>query len=147
MKDGIDSGVYLLKIKVEQKKVVAIGAIGQKEFLAGYYFYAGTAQRNLSARIKRHYSSDKKNHWHIDYLLAAAELEKDFIFQLPKAGECFLAQTLREAGGQIAVDNFGASDCSCESHLLYFSPQTGKNIVENLIKNKNLEKEFTEFKN
>ena len=145
MKDYPDGGVYILKIKFEKEKNIKIGALGEKTFAPGYYFYTGTAQRNLEARIKRHYSSDKNFHWHIDYFLAEAELEKDFVFKLPGAGECFLAQILKENGGKTPVSGFGASDCSCGSHLIYFPLKTGKKIVEDLIDDRNLTAEFSDF--
>lgn len=145
MKVYPDGGVYILKIKLEKAKNIEVGALGQNNFESGYYFYAGTAQRNLKARIKRHYSSDKKMHWHIDYLLAEAELEKDFVFEFPGEGECFLAEMLKKEGGSTPISGFGASDCSCGSHLIYFSAAAGSKIVEELIKNRNLEKEFNEF--
>ena len=146
MKDYPDGGVYILKIKLKAKKDIKVGALAKKTFNPGYYFYAGTAQTNLEARINRHYSSDKKFHWHIDYLLAEAELVKDFVFEFSKEGECFLAQILNEKGGKLPVKGFGASDCSCGSHLIYFSLETGKNILENILKNRDLKKEFIEFK-
>ena len=145
MKVYPNGGVYILKAKLEKKVEIKVGALGKKTFKPGYYFYAGTAQRNLKARIKRHFSSEKKMHWHIDYLLAEAEIEKDFVFELPGEGECFLAQNLISHGGEIPVDGFGASDCSCGSHLVYFPLKTGSKIVEELIKDRNLEKEFNEF--
>ena len=144
MKNYPKSGVYILKIRLEKETEITIGALGKKIFKPGYYFYAGTAQRNLKARIDRHYSSDKKFHWHIDYFLAEAELEKDFYFKLPRAGECFLAQTLINYGGETPAAGFGASDCSCGSHLIYFSLKTGKKIVEDLIETRNLRAEFSD---
>ena len=146
MKAYPDGGVYILKLKLAEKKEINIGALGKKIFNSGYYFYAGTAQRNLEARIKRHYSSDKKFHWHIDYLLAGAELKKDFVFELPGEAECFLAQTLIDIGGSTPVDSFGASDCSCDSHLIYFSLTAAKTAVEELINNRNLTAEFKDWK-
>jgi len=145
MTDYPAGGVYILKIKLQKEVEIKIGALGKKIFRPGYYFYVGTAQRNLKARIDRHYSSDKNFHWHIDYFLAKAELENDFYFELPGAGECFLAQTLIKQGGKTPIAGFGASDCSCGSHLIYFSEAVGSKIVEELIKDKNLEKEFNEF--
>lgn len=145
MQNYPDGGVYLLKIKLLKEKKIKVGALGEKIFAPGYYFYAGTAQGNLKARIERHYSSDKKFHWHIDYFLAEAELENDFYFKLPRAGECFLAQTLINNGGETPAAGFGASDCSCGSHLIYFSLFEGKEIVEDLIDARNIEKEFNQF--
>jgi len=145
MKAYPDGGVYILKIKLASEKEISVGALGKNIFKPGYYFYAGTAQRNLKARIDRHYSSDKKFHWHIDYLLAEAELKKDFIFEMSGKGECFLAETLKEKGGSTPISGFGASDCSCSSHLIYFSAAVGNKIVDELIKDRNLEKEFNEY--
>lgn len=139
-------GVYILKIRLKNQKTIKVGALAENDFKAGYYFYTGTAQRNLEARIKRHYSANKNFHWHIDYLLDIAELEKDFYFELPAKAECFLAETLKENGGSNPIKGFGASDCSCESHLIYFPFSEGGNILETLIKNKNLEAEFNNFK-
>ncbi|MFW5749903.1 MAG: GIY-YIG nuclease family protein [Halanaerobium sp.] len=141
-----DSGIYILKIKLEKEKEIKIGALGKNTFVPGYYFYVGTAQRNLKARINRHYSSHKKFHWHIDYLLAEAELTDDFNFELPAAGECFLAHTLIKEGGQAPVAGFGSSDCSCGSHLIYFPLEKGKKIVEDLIDNRELRAEFSDCK-
>ena len=145
MKAYPDGGVYILKMRVENKKEIEIGALGNKTFSPGHYFYTGTAQRNLGARIKRHYSTDKNFHWHIDYFLAEAELKKDFVFELPGTGECFLAKTLIDRGGSTPVSGFGASDCSCGSHLIYFSLSEGKKVVEELVKNRNLAAEFNDF--
>lgn len=145
MKDYPESGVYLLKIKLNEQKSIKVGALGEQTFAAGYYFYSGTAQRNLKARIERHYSSDKKLHWHIDYLLAEAELIKDYFFELPREGECFLTQNLKDQGGRVIVKGFGASDCSCKSHLLYFSAAEVEGIIDLITEKQNLEKEFNQF--
>lgn len=146
MSDYPAGGVYILKIKLDKETKIKVGALGKQFFAPGYYFYAGTAQRNLGARVKRHYSSDKKFHWHIDYLLAEAKLKNDYIFDLPAAGECFLAKKLIDKGGKTPVKGFGASDCSCESHLLYFPLAQGKNILEQLKADQDLEKEFYQTK-
>jgi Uri superfamily endonuclease len=145
MKDYPDSGVYLLKLRLDKSKEIKIGALGQKDFPAGYFFYAGTAQKNLMSRIKRHYSKEKKFHWHIDYLLKEAELINDYIFELPREGECFLAELMQLSGGQVLVDGFGASDCSCRSHLIYFSFEKGDIFSNNKLDELDLKKEFRKY--
>lgn len=139
--DYPDGGVYLLKIYLAKKVEIKVGALGKNKFPAGYYFYAGTAQKNLGARIKRHYSNDKNNHWHIDYLLVEAELVDNYIFDLPKKGECFLTDFLKENGAEFIVEGFGASDCSCKSHLSYFSEDKVNNVIK-LIENNDIENKF-----
>lgn len=134
-------GVYLLKIHLNKAAEIKVGALGKNKFPAGFYFYSGTAQRNLAARLKRHYSSDKKKHWHIDYLLAEAELKDHYIFEFPKKGECYLTKFLKEQGSKFIVKGFGASDCSCQSHLSYFSDKKIAEISK-LIEASNLENKF-----
>lgn len=118
-----ESGIYLLEIYLEDRKRVEIGARGIFSFPAGYYYYCGSAQRNLKARIKRHYkkATAKKMHWHIDYLLAETELISHFTWSREAEDECRLAGYLgQNLGGEILVPGFGASDCKCQAHLFYF---------------------------
>lgn len=145
MEEYPDGGVYLLKLRIEENKNIKIGALGQNDFSAGYFFYAGTAQKNIQSRVKRHYSKDKKLHWHIDYLLNEAELIDDFIFELPRAGECFLTELMKLNGGQVLVDGFGASDCSCRSHLIYFSFEKGDIFINNILDELDIKKEFRKY--
>jgi Uri superfamily endonuclease len=145
MIDYPDSGVYLLKLRLDNNREIKIGALGQKNFPAGYFFYAGTAQKNLKSRIRRHYSKDKKMHWHIDYLLKEAELIDDYIFELPRKGECFLAELMQSNGGQVLISGFGASDCGCKSHLFYFSFAQGEIFINNILNELDIKKEFRKY--
>lgn len=115
-----DSGIYLLEIYLSSCKVIKIGKKGSFSFPAGYYYYAGSAQQSLKARIKRHLSDEKKLHWHIDYLLQEAELNKYYTWPLAKEAECRLALIISKYfQGKITLEGFGASDCNCNSHLFY----------------------------
>lgn len=132
-----DSGVYVLKIFLSEKQKIKIGAKGVFDFPAGYYYYCGTAQRNLQARLKRHGRQEKKFHWHIDYLLAEAKLQEFYTWPVSREGECRLARYfIDELEGEVIVPGFGASDCDCKSHLIYFSnpvvdnKMPGDNIFE-----------------
>ncbi|MGM0409434.1 MAG: GIY-YIG nuclease family protein [Bacillota bacterium] len=117
-----DSGVYLLEVFLHKPKKIEVGALGIHTFPPGYYYYAGSAQKNLKSRIERHYKVTKKAHWHIDYLLAEGHLKRHFTWQKDKKGECEIASHLKdELGGKVIVTGFGSSDCECESHLIYFS--------------------------
>ena len=117
-----DSGVYLLEIFLHKPKKIEVGALGLHTFPPGYYYYAGSAQKNLSARITRHYNVSKSAHWHVDYLLAEGHLQRHYTWPATKKGECRISEYLKdELDGKIIVDNFGASDCDCNSHLIYFS--------------------------
>jgi len=117
-----DPGSYLLVIECEQPIDIAVGALGQRSFAAGHYAYAGSAfGPGGLARVDRHRRIDagdhEVRHWHIDYLLGAADTELVAVETfLERDLECELATALAAAG----YDNtaaFGASDCDCPSHL------------------------------
>ena len=124
----------MLKIYLSEKKEISVGARGIFNFPAGYY-YCGTAQKNLQARLKRHGSQGKKFHWHIDYFLVEAELQDFYTWAVSREGECTLARYFsNRLEGEVIVPGFGASDCNCKSHLIYFS----QSVVDNKLPGNNI---------
>jgi Uri superfamily endonuclease len=82
--------------------------------------YTGSAQNGLEKRINRHLSSEKKLHWHIDYLLCYAKVIK-VVRYVGRKDECKLnSVTGKSAGATQIVKKFGSSDCNCVTHLYYF---------------------------
>jgi len=57
---------------------------GRARFRQGVYFYVGTAQRNLSARLGRHSRKEKTLRWHIDYLSVRAEMLGPILIRGPR---------------------------------------------------------------
>ena len=110
---------YQLIISLSQNINIQIGKLGLFSFQKGTYVYAGSAKRNMDARIKRHLSKDKNLHWHIDYLLAN---EQTKIIKVIKSelSECDLNGHVK---GKIIAKGFGSSDCkeNCKSHLKFIS--------------------------
>ncbi|MCP4257246.1 MAG: GIY-YIG nuclease family protein [Planctomycetes bacterium] len=97
---------------------IQVGRFGRFRFRQGIYFYAGSAQRNLSARIERHNRKKKTLRWHIDYISTKAEMLGAITIDGTRELECQLAKKL--AGMfELAVPGFGASDCRCSGHLFY----------------------------
>jgi len=113
-------GTYCLIIKITKSNEIKIGKLYKKIFKKGYYVYIGSAMNSLIPRINRHLSHEKKIHWHVDYLLACEDSNiKEVIFNIStKRLECELAKSISKSGKKIA--KFGCSDCSCDSHLIYF---------------------------
>lgn len=111
------NGVYCLIIAVREPFTTPIGALGNISFKAGLYVYVGSAQRGLAKRITRHRSTEKKPHWHIDYLLASeyARLIDVYAKEAGKEEECRIAGQLKKRWEP--VKRFGCSDCRCRSHL------------------------------
>lgn len=120
MLTNLSGGVYLLEIQLLENSKMVIGKLGQFTFHPGYYYYIGTAQKNLSQRLSRHLRKEKKMHWHIDYFLQLADICQIYVWPAAKELECLLTSyILRLPGVQIPVNGFGASDCQCPSHFFY----------------------------
>ena len=116
-----DSGVYIAGFYLAEVQDISVGKLGRFGFRQGVYFYAGSAQHNLSARIERHSRKSKAMRWHIDYLSVRAEMLGAVTVTAPRQRECELAQELA-AMFESAAPGFGASDCRCGGHLFY-APQ------------------------
>ena len=118
-------GVYCLLIRVKKKTEIRVGALGPVMFARGLYAYVGSAQNGLAARLGRHFGTDKKARWHVDYLLAspAAMPRTALVAAAEKEAECRLAGMLGKIGRP--VPGFGASDCSCASHLFLLPAKLG----------------------
>jgi Uri superfamily endonuclease len=112
-------GIYVLIIHLDKNINVNVGALGRTAFTKGLYAYVGSAQTNLEQRIKRHFRSEKRKFWHIDYLLDndAAKIVKVFFKKANKTEECKTAKAIGKKGKPI--DGFGCSDCNCKSHLFH----------------------------
>ena len=113
-------GTYCLIIEVKKDSTLQVGRLGQVYFKEGFYIYVGSALNSLESRVKRHLSSKKKVHWHIDYLLLDSSSKiKEVIFTInDEKIECSLASLISRNSSPIG--QFGCSDCKCDSHLFYF---------------------------
>jgi sugar fermentation stimulation protein A len=114
----MDSGCYIAVLFLAEPRRIRVGRLGTWDFPAGTYFYAGSAQRGLKARIERHARRRKPKRWHLDYLSAHATLLGALLCPGPKATECALASDLAQLF-DIAVPHFGSSDCRCPGHLFF----------------------------
>ncbi|MFO8081040.1 MAG: GIY-YIG nuclease family protein [Armatimonadota bacterium] len=114
------TGSYVLVISLDRERAIEVGALGEIDFPAGAYAYVGSAMGGLDARIARHLRDDRRLHWHVDYLLQHAEVVDVLRVESEERMECAIAAAL--ADRLACVAGFGASDCTCESHL--FGPAT-----------------------
>jgi len=118
-----NKGVYILELCLIDPITIP-GKFDNVIFPKGYYYYTGSAQKNLSKRLERHSRKDKKLHWHIDHITSdkACIVTHIWVFSdRSKENECLLAAKLLNIKGlRIPVKGFGSSDCTkCDSHLLY----------------------------
>jgi len=113
-------GIYMLVTILDQNRVIHTGSLGALDFEAGFYVYVGSAKKNFTQRISRHLRKKKQLRWHIDYLIAESSKTTAFPVRTYKDLECDLAEELSHIADR-TVRGFGCSDCSCSSHLFYFS--------------------------
>jgi Uri superfamily endonuclease len=118
------AGAYVLMARVSRLQTCRIGRLGEFAIPAGFYAYVGSAHGpgGLAARVGRHLRVDKRLHWHIDYLLPAIVIEEVWGAVSARRLECeWAGQLLRSRQARSAIPRFGASDCGCPTHLIYWA--------------------------
>ncbi|MDD1772114.1 MAG: GIY-YIG nuclease family protein [Methanomassiliicoccales archaeon] len=113
-------GSYLLFISIDEPRELSIGRLGRCELHPGVYVYCGSALNGVKARVGRHFRKEKKEHWHIDRLLAAGDLMFALMLYSSERCECEMAKGLLQSGRfDRVIGGFGSSDCRCGGHLFY----------------------------
>lgn len=138
------NGIYTLVISLSREICLNVGKLGQQRFPKGHYTYTGSAlgkgASSLKRRISRHIQKEKRNYWHIDFLLANenATVKVVVVAQTNEKLECKLNSYIGgEERAKILVKRFGASDCraNCGSHLLFYPDITEEPVlVQKIIK-------------
>lgn len=117
-------GAYVLMLRLRRPARLRIGQMGLRTFPSGWYLYIGSAlgPGGVAARVARHLRTDKRTHWHIDYLLGAGPITRVWITFDRRVRECSLARRVQSLPGVHApVPGFGATDCDCTTHLFRFN--------------------------
>ena len=116
-------GSYVILIRLPEEQTITIGRLPARRFPSGCYAYVGSAMGGFKARISRHLKSNKKLHWHIDYLLERGHITSIILYETNIRAECAIAQALSLQFD--SVPGFGCSDCKCHSHL-FFAAEEGQ---------------------
>ena len=116
----MEKGTYTLLVELPSSATIEVGALGEREFRAGWYAYTGSALGPGGfARVERHREvatgQREVRHWHLDYLLGHPATTIDRAVTTTVDAECAIARAL--PGERVPA--FGASDCDCESHLTF----------------------------
>lgn len=121
-------GSYILVISILDNIDLIVGALGRISFEKGTYLYIGSGMGGngsaaLERRVNKHLrpSTQKKTHWHIDFILNHERSSLNRIYIIPSLIrlECIIAKELIEISDS-SVKDFGSSDCQCRSHMFYF---------------------------
>ncbi len=117
------TGTYTLLLHLPGDTQLAIGGLGQFDFPAGYYAYVDGAYDadGLAGALKKRLTPPKTPTRHIDYLRQVANIEEIWLTTASQTREHVWSALLLEIPGAISlIEGFGAADCHCESHLIYF---------------------------
>ncbi len=119
-----NKGIYILELFAKEVFTISAKKFIDNNFPKGYYYYIGSAQKNLKSRIERHLRKEKVIHWHIDHLTTHKSIESIIpfiIYDGEKHLEAEIANNFVEYfGTQIIVKGFGNSDTKeTKTHLFY----------------------------
>lgn len=123
-------GTYLLVMELYKDTSLMIGKHGVIHFQRGCYAYVGSALNGLDQRIQRHLRSNKKTHWHIDYLLPFTKIVDVFYKENTRREECEIAKGFEK--NFTYIPGFGCSDCVCTSHLFNGSYHNILRVIDSL---------------
>lgn len=124
--NGGVTGGYVLVLALRRPATIRIGRLGAFCFPAGTYLYTGSAlgPGGLAARLAHHRRLNPSPHWHIDYLHSQAQLCEIWSAASAERLECTWASLLLSLpGARVVAPRFGASDCRCPTHLIYFADE------------------------
>ena len=119
-------GTYALVMICDDQRQVEVGKLGRFLVRPGCYVYIGSAfgPGGLKARIAHHAKISHHPHWHIDYLRSVLRLNEVWYTVDAKPREHRWAESISRLNGATQpIKGFGASDCSCTSHLFAFTDQ------------------------
>lgn len=117
------SGTYALIMECADEQQVDVGKLGRFSAESGFYVYVGSAfgPGGLKARIAHHTRISRCPHWHIDYLRPILHLKEVwFSYDSERHEHRWAGAMSRFKAATIPMAGFGASDCSCQSHLFRF---------------------------
>lgn len=122
-------GTYLLGLEVIRPVSRTVGALGVVEVPPGVLIYVGSAlgPGGLRARLGRHLFGGGKLRWHIDYLREICPpVAAWWQTGRTRREHAWARALLRLDGARVLRARFGASDCACESHLVWLPSLTGE---------------------
>lgn len=120
---GQQAGTYVLILKNRSHNIIPVGRLGALPLNPGIYAYIGSAfgPGGIAARCQHHTHTAARPHWHIDYIRPSMELDEIWFSHDPQRREHQWADLIEHSrNAQPPFPGFGASDCSCLTHLFFF---------------------------
>ncbi len=133
----LNTGIYILELFAENDFSISAKKFTDVDFPKGYYYYIGSAQKNLNSRIERHLQKNKKIHWHIDHLTTHKSITVVKTYILPDAKKNIEAELangfVKNFNAEIIVKGFGNSDTKeTITHLFYSAVKISAKKLSNI---------------
>jgi Uri superfamily endonuclease len=132
-------GTYTIIISCNRPLKVTFGSLGTVKIPRGLYLYCGSALGkgavSLEGRIRRHWRRNKKIRWHVDYMTSnrSCSVRAAIYVESTERLECNLNNALsKDLKALPVLPHLGASDCSCESHLMSIGGMNEETLVERI---------------
>lgn len=123
-------GTYVLLLRLPAGRRLTIGRNLESDLEQGYYMYVGSALSGLRRRLRRYLIGPGRQHWHIDYLLRAAQPSEIWYRVGAERLECVWADRLAQCRDlKPSIPRFGASDCRCSTHLFYAAERPSPDML------------------
>lgn len=126
--EALDRGTFGLLLEVASQRTLEVGSLGTIEFPEGTYAYAGQAKRGFDRRVSRLVDAESRARRHVDRIVDDAARREAVRFP-GDVDACELATHLARAPGSLPVIGFGATGCTCLTHLHGFL-ETDRDQVE-----------------
>jgi Uri superfamily endonuclease len=117
-----EPGTYALVCLCQTPFHAVIGKLGSKRIAAGYWVYVGSAfgPGGLRARLAHHLRPSARPRWHLDYIKTALQpIDIWATDDVVKREHDWAGVFSALKGATRPIAGFGASDCSCRSHLIH----------------------------
>ena len=116
-------GTYALVLAAWTDTQLQVGKLGLLHVASGLYVYVGSAfgPGGVRARVAHHQRRAVRPHWHIDYLRTVTQLlAVCYTYDAQRREHQWAEAMLQMRGASIPLARFGASDCACATHLVFF---------------------------
>ena len=125
---GTRQGTYALVFSCPTPFQAVAGKLGPVFLSSGYWIYVGSAfgPGGLRSRLSHHLKPSRRPHWHLDYIKNTLRAVEIWITTDPVKREhdwAGIFSTLN--GASRPIEGFGATDCTCRSHLIHLPRRPG----------------------
>ena len=121
-------GTYALMFKCSTPFRAVAGKLGPVYLSKGYWIYVGSAfgPGGLRSRLSHHLKPSHRPHWHLDYVKRAMQpIEIWTTTDTVKREHAWAATISALNGASRPIAGFGATDCTCRSHLIHLPRRPG----------------------